>query len=242
MALLDESARQVWSVVRNSLEGTQQAVHDTERLRAVLAARRSASREYFESAAHEWDATRAELFGSAADASALLALLDPELTIGDLGCGTGSTAAALAPWVSRVIAVDGSEAMLTAARERLAGTGATTVELRSGELESLPVDDCELDVALLLLVLHHVSDPGAVLREAARVLRPGGRVLIAEMLPHDREEYRSTMGHVWLGFSDEQLGEWLRAAGFGGIRSVVLPPDPKARGPVVRVLAGDLGG
>src|SRR5690606_21515296 len=77
MAALDESAQQVWSVIRASLDGTQQAVHDAERLRAVLAARRSGSREYFESAAHEWDSTRAELFGSAADTSALLALLDP---------------------------------------------------------------------------------------------------------------------------------------------------------------------
>lgn len=236
MTALDESAQQVWSVIRASLDGTQQAVHDAERLRAVLAARRSGSREYFESAAQEWDSTRAELFGSAADASALLALLDPGLTVGDLGCGTGATAAALAPWVSRVIAVDGSNAMLDAARVRL--EGASNVELRSGELESLPIESCELDVALLFLVLHHVADPAAVLCEAARVLRPGGRLLIADMLPHDREEYRSTMGHVWLGFSNDQLGGWLEQAGFESTRSVTLPPDPKARGPVVRVIVG----
>ena len=97
--------------------------------------------------------------------------------------------------------------MLQAARRRLRDF--ENVEVRRGELEALPLDDESLDAATLLLVLHHVPDPGAALREAARVLRPGGRLLICDMLPHDREDYRQQMGHVWLGFGADQVRKLL---------------------------------
>lgn len=231
VAELSDSASQVWAVVRQAMDSGSDGVHDSERLRAVLAARRSGSRAYFESAAGHWDATRAELFGLPADGAALLALLDPSWTVGDLGCGTGASSLALAPWVSRVIAVDGSPAMLDAARERVRES--PNVELRAGELESLPLCDGELDVALLSLVLHHVAEPAVVLAEVARVLRPGGRLLVVDMLPHDREEYRRTMGHVWLGIPETQLGAWLQEAGFDEPRVTTLRPDPAAKGPVL---------
>ena len=230
-ALLDESAGRVWEVVRETLLVSHEARHDAERLRAVLAARRTDSRAYFESAAGEWDATRAELFGYAADGSALFALLDAGWTVGDLGCGTGSTSAVLAPWVSRVIAVDGSSAMLEAAGSRL--SGADNVELRRGDLEALPIGDSELDVALLLLVLHHVAEPALVLAEAARVVRPGGRLMVLDMLPHAREEYRRSMGHVWLGFGEQEMAGLMTDAGFGAPRYRSLTPDPDAKGPVL---------
>ena len=84
---------------------------------------------------------------------------------------------------------------------------------------------------MLSLVLHFVVDPALVLAEAARVLRPGGRLLIVDMLPHEREDYRATMGHLWLGFSDDQLASWLADAGFASPRVVALAPDPQAKGP-----------
>jgi ubiquinone/menaquinone biosynthesis C-methylase UbiE len=121
--------------------------------------------------------------------------------------------------------------MLGAARERVGHH--ENVELRTGRLESLPIDDRSLDVAVLTLVLHFVVDPAAVLREAARVLRPGGRLLVVDMQPHEREEYRATMGHLWLGFSSEQLNGWLEGAGFTAARIVPLAPDPQAKGPAL---------
>jgi ArsR family transcriptional regulator len=84
-------------------------------------------------------------------------------------------------------------------------------------------------------VLHHVPDPAAVLADVARVLKPGGRVLIADMLAHDREEYRQQMGHVWLGFADDQLRRLLAAAGLQHTRIVPLPPDAEAKGPALFV-------
>lgn len=219
----------LWSAVRDGIAALPGAAHDAERLRAVLAERRSASRAFFSSTADAWDRLRVELFGARADLLALLALLDDALVIGDLGCGTGAAAEALAPFVRRVIAVDHSREMLALARERLGGR--TSVDLREGDLEALPIDDGELDVALLALVLHHIPDPGAVLAEAARAVRAGGRLLIVDMLPHDREAYRQEMGHAWLGFGREMLEAWVGEAGFEHLRFVPVPADPAGKGP-----------
>jgi ubiquinone/menaquinone biosynthesis C-methylase UbiE len=183
--------------------------------------------------AGRWDKLREELFGSSSHLQALGGLLDDQWTVGDLGCGTGLLAAALAPFVAHVIAVDRSGDMLQAARRRLRDH--PNVDIRRGDLEALPVDGGSLDAATLNLVLHHVPDPAGVLSEAARVLRRGGRLMIVDMLPHDREDYRQQMGHVWLGFADDQLRRLLTTAGFEKIRIVPLAPDSEAKGPAVFV-------
>jgi ArsR family transcriptional regulator len=105
------------------------------------------------------------------------------------------------------------------------------IVFRQVSLHKLPIANGELDVALMMLVLHHLPEPPRVLAEAARAVKPGGRVLILDMLPHEREEYRQTMGHVWLGFSEKQMTQWLLAAGFKEIRWQALPPESKAKGP-----------
>lgn len=228
---LAPAARQLWDAVRESLGQQPIARHDTLRLRAVMAKRRKASEEFFTTAAGRWDALRAELFGERIELMALPGLIDDSLVVGDLGCGTGAVSEVLAPFVERVIGVDGSRAMLAAARKRLADR--ENVELRHGDLEELPVADGELGAALLVLALHHAPEPSTVLTEAARALAPGGRLLVVDMLPHDREAYRREMGHVWLGFSEKQLGGWLDAAGFEGVRFVTLPADPEVKGPAL---------
>ena len=195
----------------------------------MLHERRTTSQSFFSTRAGQWDKVRAELYGSNADLTPLAALLEPSWVVGDLGCGTGQTSAALAPFVRAVIAVDESTAMLGAARKRLAGSD--NVDLRGGRLEDLPLDDSSLDAAVLSLVLHFVVDPILVLSEAARVLKPGAPLLVVDMLPHEREDYRAAMGHLWLGFSTEQLQAWCTDAGFENTRIVPLPPDPAAKGP-----------
>ena len=226
---LDAAARRLWQLVRDQTAQSTLARNDAGRLRATLAERKLKSQEFFSGAASQWDALRAELFGRRADVGTLLGLLDDEWTVGDLGCGTGQLSEALAPFVRRVVAVDSSRAMLAAARKRL--DGLPNVDLRQGELESLPVKHGELDAALLFLVLHYTVDPARVLAEAQRALKPGGRLLVVDMTPHDRDEYRQQMGHLWQGFSESQLKDWLRAAGFDAVRYTPLSPDPAAKGP-----------
>src|SRR5688572_3511047 len=237
---LEPAEKRLWSLVREQVAQSPAAAQDAQRLRSVLAERRSKSQEFFSSAASQWDRMRAEMFGHRADLLALLALLDDRSTIGDLGCGTGQLTASLAPFVGRVIAVDDSAAMLNAARKRLAGIG--NVVLERGRLEALPIDDGVLDAAILFLVLHYVDEPAAALAEAARTLRPGGKLLIADMTPHDRDEYRRTMGHVWPGFSREQITGWLEEAGFGSVRHHQLPADPAVKGPSLFVASATVSG
>jgi ArsR family transcriptional regulator len=108
-----------------------------------------------------------------------------------------------------------------------------SVEFRLGSLEMLPVNDRELDVAVMALVLHHVPEPARALAECARALKPGGRALIVDMLPHDRADYQQQMGHVWLGFPEKQMRKLLTAAGFSDVRLHSLPVDHDAKGPAL---------
>jgi ArsR family transcriptional regulator len=228
--------RRLWALLRDQVSHTPGADQDARRLKSALARRQSASQQFFESSAGQWDKLRAELFGRASYLRAFPALLDSRWVIADLGCGTGEVAAAVAPFVAKVIAVDRSGEMLQAARRRLRDVPNTDV--RRGDLEALPLERAEADAATLMLVLHHVPDPGAALAEAARVLKPGGRVLVTDMLPHDHDDYRRQMGHVWLGFGDDQMRRLLATAGFEDVRFVPLAADPDAKGPALFVATG----
>jgi ArsR family transcriptional regulator len=230
---MGEGAAQLWAVVRGDVAASSEAREDTRRLKSVLSRRRTRSQEFFESTAGKWDEVRGQLFGDRADLPALLAFLDDRWTVGDLGCGTGRLSGQLAPFVHKVIAVDESEAMLTAARERL--TELHNVEFRPGSLRELPLAIGELDAALLFLVLHYVADPAAAVQEAARTLRPGGKLLIVEMRPHGRTEYQQTMGHRWLGFEESVVRGWFEAAGLRRGRVIPLAPDVNAKGPTLFV-------
>ncbi|MQA91621.1 MAG: methyltransferase domain-containing protein [Gemmatimonas sp.] len=226
----------LWKLVRAEVVRMSSADRDLERVRSVLAERRSRSQEYFSTVAGEWDRLRLELIGRRLDLMALLGLVDDGWVVGDLGCGTGQVSKVLAPFVGEVIAVDDSSAMLAAARERLVGH--SNVDVRSGDLEKLPIEDGRLDVAVLFFVLHYMAEPVAVLREAARVLRPGGRLLIVDLAPHDREEYRLAMGHLWLGFDTVDILGWMEEAGLKRGRYVTLPADPEAKGPTIFAATG----
>ncbi len=233
LTALDGEAEELWRVSRRAIDGARSLDEDAERARSVLAERRRRSQEFFSEAAGRWDTLRVEMFGRHVEPAAPLGLLDAEWTVGDLGAGTGALAEAVAPFVRRVIAVDRSPEMLRAARGRLAPLD--NVEVREGELESLPIEVGSLDVAFLMLVLHYVVEPRRVLEEARRTLRPSGRLVIVDMRRHGREEYRDTMGHLWLGFEEEELREWTTGAGLAGYRHVGLRPDPDASGPLLFV-------
>jgi ArsR family transcriptional regulator len=232
---LDQATRRLWHIVRDEVMHSSAAEHDARRTQAVLAERSTRSQQFFSTSAGQWDKMRLELFGRRADV-ALLGLLDESWTVADLGCGTGAITQSLAPFVERVIAVDESGAMLTAARKRLHGV--ENVDIRTGRLEALPLADEEVDVALLFLVLHYVTDPARVISEAVRVLKPGGRLLVLDMMPHDRQDLRQAMGHQWQGFDAATLGGWMQAAGLESFRYNGLTPDPDAKGPTLFAASG----
>ncbi|HEX6135898.1 MAG TPA: metalloregulator ArsR/SmtB family transcription factor [Longimicrobiales bacterium] len=233
---LDPTAKRLWQVVRDDLASGPEAAQDEARAVQVLSERRTRSQEFFSSRAGQWDAVRTELFGARAGLAGLLALLSDDAVIGDLGCGTGVVAAELAPYVGRVVAVDESKAMLSAARRRLQNRD--NVELRAGSLEALPIEDAELDAAVMSLVLHYVPEPVAALSEARRAIMSGGRIVVVDMMAHGRAEYRETMGHVWQGFTEEQVRAWLAECGFTRVRWVGLAAEPGAKGPVLFAASG----
>jgi ubiquinone/menaquinone biosynthesis C-methylase UbiE len=144
-------------------------------------------------------------------------------------------AADVAPWTARVIGVDQSPAMLKAAAKRVAGFD--NVELRQGFLEALPIADDECDAALLLLTLSYAAEAAPVLAEMARILRPGGRAVIVDLMRHDRDDFRAQMGQQTLGFEKGQLLTLLEEAGFEGARCEPLPPEPEAKGPALLLAA-----
>ena len=226
---LDPGAQRLWPLIREQIGGTNGAEQDERRLKSVLAKRRSKSEEFFATASGQWDHLRSELFGNRFHLHAMLALIDPTLTVGDLGCGTGQMSELIAPHVAKVVAVDGSDDMVQSARKRLKAMH--QVEVRRGDMEALPIDDAQLDVAITALVLHHVPEPARALVEMHRVLKPGGRVMIVDMLPHDRVEYQQQMGHVWLGFSEKTIKKFLEGAGFEKASITTLPADEAAKGP-----------
>ena len=222
-------ARRLWSLVREQASDFPTTIQDDQRLESVLAERRRPSEEFFRGAVGEWDRMRGEMFGQRFDLHAMGALLEESWIVADLGCGTGELAANLAPFVRQVIGVDSSAEMLDAARDRLAAR--QNVELRRGQLERLPLEDESVDAVTMCLVLHHVPDPTSVFAEIARVLRPGGKALLIDMQRHDRSEYHQQMGHIWLGFAEEEIRSWFADANLESIHIHPIPPDPKAKGP-----------
>lgn len=220
--------RAIWMAVREQVDGAE----DARRLRAVLAERRLDSQAFFGRVAGEWDDLRARLFGGDFTAKALLAMLPSDWVVADLGCGTGNATELLASHVEKVIAVDQSEPMLDAAKLRLKEAG--NVQFAAGSLDKLPLKDKSVDAAVCVLVLHHLQEPVQALKEMKRVLRTdrgGGLVLIVDMVEHDRQDYRHTMGHTHLGFSDQRMMKMLEEAGFRGARVSVLASDPEGKGP-----------
>ncbi len=226
---LPSEAAGLWAVVSRDLALDEAYTEDLRRVESVLAQRELDSRAFFGRHAGKWDVLRNELYGTGYLAPTLTALLPPGQEVADLGCGTGELLAALAPSVARVVGVDQEAAMLEVAAQRCQGLN--NVELVQSGLEALPLPSRSLDAALCMLVLHHVEDLEASFAEVGRVLRPGGRLVVLDMIEHDRREYRRTMGHRHLGFSEQGLAALAGPAGLTLRAWHRLPPDPEAQGP-----------
>jgi ubiquinone/menaquinone biosynthesis C-methylase UbiE len=170
------------------------------------------SASYFQKVAGQWDEMRSGYFTETVRDSAIQkAYLHPEMTVADVGAGTGFIAAGLAPLVKHVYVLDGSPAMLEIARKNLARFG--NVEFQAADGLSLPLPDASLDAAFANMYLHHCPDPLAAICEMVRTLRPGGRLVITDMDAHTHEWLKTEMADLWMGFERAQICKWFEAVG-----------------------------
>ncbi|MFC0205300.1 ArsR/SmtB family transcription factor [Novosphingobium soli] len=213
---------------RDDAQFAGRCAEDRRHLAAIRAGREASAQAYFARHAAEWDTLRRLHGADEPVEAALLAALEPE-PIGallDVGTGTGRMAQLLSARAGRVTALDKSPEMLRIARARLQELPADKVDLVQGDFTTLPFAADAFDTVLFHQVLHYAQDPGAVLAEAARVLRRGGRIAVVDLAAHEREELRERHAHARLGFSDEQMRAHLAAAGLEPAPPVALAGDP----------------
>ena len=218
-AVPDGAWREAWALVRESLRDDPTAERDAAALAQVMDSRTARTRTFFDSVGPEWDALRKVFNDDALRANAIARLVDPGLTVVDVGTGTGILAGELAALGLRVIAVDNSVRMLDAARAKLERDGAPgSVEFRTGGASDLPLADGEVDGALAHMVLHYLPSPGDAIRDMARVVRPGGAVVVVDFVHHQHEWMREELGVTWLGFEEAEVTGWFEAAGLVDFR------------------------
>lgn len=228
---LDPAARKLWLLAREQTDAWPAVRQDHLRLQQQLHQREVDSQTFFAGAAAEWDRLRGELYGDRFSIAAMLALLPGDMIVADLGCGTGNLTVELAGNVKQVIGVDNSPAMFKAAKKRTANLA--NVELRKGDLSAVPIETGSCDAALLVLALTYVPEPAAVVSEMARILKPGGRGVIVDLLPHDREEFRRQMGQTSLGLEPTSIEKMMSGAGLTQVQARALPPEPNVKGPAL---------
>ena len=216
-------------------------LRDRERLAAVRANRAAAAQNYFRRHAAEWDRIRRLHVADAAVESAIRAALadKPIRSLLDLGTGTGRMLELFGPDIERGLGLDLSLDMLALARARLDRAGLKHCSVRHGDIYDLALPRDSFDVVIIHQVLHFLDDSARAIAEAARVLRPGGRLLVVDFAPHDLEFLREEHAHRRLGFAAETVTQWLEAAGLDVLRQETLPPGPQGKIAVSLWLARD---
>ena len=209
---------QLWVAAHSPSLGAELA----RRLHEVWDERRARSTSFFGDRAREHD--RDAWLGSADCLPRLLEQVPGQGIVVDLGTGTGRILPELSRLAERIIAVDASPTMLEQARRRAGASGIADIDFRLGDLAHLPLQDGEVDAVLANMVLHHAPEPAQAVAEIHRVLRPGGRLLLGDFLPHDEEWMRDRFADQWLGFSTSDISHWLGEAGFADLSIESIPP------------------
>src|SRR5689334_20189630 len=201
---------------------------DHDRLASVRAARAAAAQKYFREHAADWDKIRKLHVADAAVEEAIRAALagPPFRALLDLGTGTGRMLEMFGPQIERGLGIDLSLDMLLLARDRLERAGLRNCSVRQGDIYDLPLAKDSFDVVIIHQVLHFLDDGARAIREAARVLRPGGRLVIVDFAPHEQEFLREQYAHRRLGFMPETVTQWITASGLEPVMHRQLGPEP----------------
>ncbi len=202
-----------------------EAAQDQAAMRRVLKKRRDKMRAFFDSVAGRLgrDYVPGKSWKSLAEA---LLRLVPPMVIADLGAGEGAFALLLAQHAKKVIAVDSSAKMIEVAREQALRHGVKNVDYRLGDMEEIPIADGEVDLVFFSQSLHHALHPACALEESRRILAPGGRIVILDLVKHRFEEAREMYADEWLGFSEAELESMLEKAGFTEVQASVVDKEP----------------
>jgi len=192
---------------------------DFSRLQQVRDARAQKAQDYFDTVAESWDSIRSLYVPQQQVEDKLIELVgdDPVNLLLDIGTGTGRVLEILAPKVKRGIGIDLNNDMLALARSNIERSGLSNIHVRKGDMYRLPFDDASFDLAILHMVLHYSDDPLEAIREAGRVLGPGGRLILVDFAAHTQEKLRNEFKHHRLGFSDDEIRQCFKACGYGPI-------------------------
>jgi ubiquinone/menaquinone biosynthesis C-methylase UbiE len=205
--------RELFKSVQGSWRELPESKGDRERLEACRRRRTRRSRNYFESVAGDWERIRKSFFADRVASLAIEKLLPRHLVLADIGCGTGSLTFELSRFAQKVIGIDLSKEMLRRAREIAREKEIRNVEFRRANALALPLDADSVDALFCVMVLHFLPDPERAIAEFRRVTRPGGSVIVVDLVQHRQEWMREQMAHRWLGFDRRSIEEWFRAAG-----------------------------
>jgi ubiquinone/menaquinone biosynthesis C-methylase UbiE len=229
------SALHIRNLLSTAIDPTDRALaRDRERAQAVNQERSAAAQRYFEAHAAEWDRIRALHVADLNVERAMQAALGehlgrtPASLLVDLGTGTGRILELMAGRVQRAIGIDVNQAMLAYARAKLEALGLRHCQVRQGDLYNLPLPDAQADIVTLHQVLHFLDDPARAIREAARLLRPAGRLMIVDFAPHEMEFLREEFAHRRLGLDPDQVAQWVEQAGLKVLKQQDMPTTTSA--------------
>ncbi|MGC3988075.1 MAG: metalloregulator ArsR/SmtB family transcription factor [Chthoniobacteraceae bacterium] len=222
----DVASTKLHEIVKESAGEIPEAAADLTALQLVLKKRRDRARTYFDQLAGKFGRSYCPGRSWEALANMLFALLPP-LTVADLGAGEGMLSQLIAKRAKKVIAVDNSENMVQYGSELAARQGFKNLEYRLGDLEEPPIKAASVDLALLSQALHHASAPARAITAAFRILKPGGRIVILDLLAHQFEQARELYADEWLGFTEAELHAFLDQAGFRQIEISIVAKEPE---------------
>jgi ubiquinone/menaquinone biosynthesis C-methylase UbiE/DNA-binding MarR family transcriptional regulator len=224
---LSNGFSQMLDVLRQAAAEIPEAEQDSEALRLALRRRQDKMRSYFDELAGKFGRNYVPGRSWQGLAETLLTLMPP-MVIADLGAGEGTFSQLLARRSKKVIAVDNSEKMVEYGRELALRHGVKNLEYRKGDLEEVPIRDATVDLAFFSQALHHAQHPARAVAEAARILKPGGRIVVLDLLRHSYEEARELYADLWLGFTEVEVTRFLRQAGFKNIETSIVHSEEDA--------------